>query len=216
MIAPDQCPLCQGVTLTPWHQDGVRPYWLCTACALVFVPRPYHLDTAAEKAIYDLHQNDTGDAGYRRFLSRLLTPLLARLPGHASGLDFGCGPGPVLATMLEDAGHTVQLYDKLYQPDATVLDRCYDFVTASEVVEHLDQPRVTWNTLQNLLKPGGWLAIMTKRVRDQAAFSRWHYIRDPTHIAFYHDATFAWIARHWQLSLDICGADVVLLQKPGQ
>lgn len=207
------CPLCHSRDLQPWHEDRQRCYLRCPRCALVSVPARYHLKPAAEKAVYDLHQNAADDSGYRRFLSRVAEPLLARLPAGASGLDFGCGPGPVLAEMLAAAGHSVALYDKFYFPDASVLQGAYDFITATEVVEHLEQPRAVLEQLTGLLRPAGWLAIMTKRVRDQAAFARWHYIQDPTHIVFFADHTFIWLAQHLGCQLTVCGPDVVLLQK---
>ncbi len=200
-----------------WHRveraAGVRDYLHCADCALVFVPAQFHLDAAAEKAVYDLHHNDPADAGYRRFLSRLTQPLLQRLPPQSRGLDFGCGPGPALAQMLSESGHSVALYDKFYFPDATVLQGEYDFVCATEVLEHLADPRAVLQQLFGILRSGGWLAIMTKRVRDQAAFARWHYINDPTHIIFFSDATFQWIGNHWNARVEVLGADVVLLQK---
>ena len=207
------CPLCDAGDLSLWHRDSRREYWRCAHCALVSVPPGFHLDEAAEKAEYDRHENNPADPGYRGFLNRLAQPLLERLAPASCGLDFGCGPGPALATMLEGAGHTVALFDKFYQPDMSVLQRQYDFVTATEVVEHLADPLGTWTTFHDLLVPGGWLGVMTKRVRDQAAFSRWHYIQDPTHISFYSDDTFHWIARHFGLECICVGADVVLLHK---
>ena len=79
----------------------------CQRCRLVFVPRPYHLSAALEKAEYDKHRNTIDDAGYRKFLNRLAQPLIARLPAHSRGLDFGCGPGPALAEMLRSAGFEI-------------------------------------------------------------------------------------------------------------
>ena len=46
------------------------------------------------------------------------------------------------------------------------------------------QPKLAIEQLLTRLKPRGFFAIMTKRVRDQAAFSQWHYKNDPTHIGF--------------------------------
>ena len=61
------------------------------------------------------------DAGYRRFLSKLADPLMARLAPGARGLDYGCGPGPALAAMLREAGHEVALYDPFFAPDPAPL-----------------------------------------------------------------------------------------------
>ena len=208
------CPLCHGRQSTNFYQDQQRPYRRCRVCRLVFVPSVYHLAPPAEKAEYDRHQNRTDDAGYRRFLSRLAGPLGARLASGSRGLDFGSGPGPVLAAMLEAAGHAVSLYDPFYAADPAVLTARYDFVTATEVVEHLRRPGAELERLYRLLKPGGLLGIMTKRVIDRERFARWHYIRDPTHICFFSRETFIWLADRWCARLDIVDRDVIIIEKP--
>jgi SAM-dependent methyltransferase len=141
-------------------------------------------------------------------------PLIHRLAPGASGLDFGSGPGPTLALMLREAGFPTRIYDPLYAPDDQVWELAYDFITASEVVEHLRSPRLELERLWQVLKPGGWLGIMTKRVWNRRAFTTWHYKDDPTHVVFFAEQTFAWLARHWSATLEIIGPDVVLLNKP--
>lgn len=206
------CPLCTKPT-SLYCNDRRRAYYHCGVCGLVHVPGEWHLDAQAERAIYDLHENDTHDPGYRRFLSRLAEPLLARLSPGSEGLDFGCGPAPALAAMLEQQGHRVALHDIYYHPAPEHLERQWDFITATEVVEHLAQPAGELDQLWRCLKPGGWLGIMTKRVRDQQAFQTWHYKNDLTHISFFSDQTFEWLAERWRAELEIVGADVVLLRK---
>ena len=214
MSATPHCPLCHAPDTRDYWQDSRRPYRQCAHCELVFVPPPYHLAAAEERAEYDLHQNDPDDPGYRRFLGRLAQPLLARLPAGAHGLDFGCGPGPALARMLEAAGHRVALYDVFYAPDPRALARRYDFVTATEVVEHLAEPGDELARLWQLLNPGGWLGVMTKQVRDREAFGGWHYKNDPTHISFFSRSTWRWWSGRAGAGLAFEGDDVVLLQKP--
>ncbi len=208
------CPLCANAGTEPYLSDRHRDYLQCPACDLVFVPAHQHLDAAAEKAIYDRHENRLDDPGYRRFLSRMATPLLARLDRPSRGLDFGCGPAPLLARMLEAAGHEVARYDLYYHPDEAVLEATYDFVAATETIEHLATPGATFRRWVSMLAPGGWLGIMTKRVIDREAFARWHYKNDLTHIAFFSEATFAFLARRHALQLDIVDRDVVLFRKP--
>ncbi|OUS03119.1 methyltransferase, partial [Gammaproteobacteria bacterium 54_18_T64] len=128
-------------------------------------------------------------------------------------LDFGSGPGPTLSLMLEEAGHRVELYDPNYAPDEGVFSRQYDFITSSEVVEHLRAPGLELERLWTLLKPGGVLAIMTKRVIDQNAFARWHYKNDPTHIVFFSEQTFQWLGKQWQVEPVFYSADVVFFNK---
>lgn len=207
------CPLCSSVKTSFYFEDQNRSYLQCTRCHLVFVPKEQRLDGASEKAHYDHHENDTDDIGYRTFLSRLATPLIGRLPAKSYGLDFGCGAGPALAHMLREAGHCVALYDIYYQPDMAVLDKPYDFITATEVIEHLYQPAKIWAQWLEMLKAGGCLAIMTKLVINHEAFANWHYKFDPTHVCFFSQATFIYLAERDQLELEFIGNDVILLRK---
>lgn len=207
------CPLCNAAYTSLFHRDKGREYIRCQQCALVFVPNRYHLDADAEKEIYDLHNNDIHDPGYRYFLSRLADPLTKRIPPHASGLEFGCGPGPALADILRQRGFSVALYDLFYFPDVSVFTDSYDFITATEVIEHLASPLTELERLVACLKPGGILGLMTKLVSTQEAFAQWHYIRDPTHICFYSRATFEWIAAYFAMRAEFLGKDVILLQR---
>ncbi len=208
------CPLCGSLQSEPFHRDRRRAYFRCTICRLVFVPPVYHLSAEEEKAEYDRHQNRPDDPAYRRFLNRLARPLQARLAPGSRGLDFGSGPGPTLALMLREAGHTMALYDPFYAHRPALLTRRYDFITASEVVEHLHHPGRELNRLYHLLKPGGLLGIMTKRVIDRERFRRWHYINDPTHVAFFCRETFAWLAARWRARVDFVDRDVIIILKP--
>lgn len=207
------CPLCACSRCGHFHRDARRDYYRCETCRLVFVPPRQRLAPDLEKAVYDQHQNRPDDPGYRRFLARLFEPLARRLAPGARGLDFGAGPGPTLSLMFEEAGHPMAIYDPFYAPDPSVLERRYDFVTATEVVEHLFEPGRELARLAALLPAGGWLGLMTKRVTDDEAFARWHYILDPTHVVFFSEATFAWLARHLAMTVEFPAADVVILQK---
>ncbi len=173
----------------------------------------YWLSAEDERATYDLHENNALDQGYRQFLSRLSTPLLEKLDSKQKGLDFGCGPGPTLSLLLEERGHQVDLYDPFYYNDPLVFYKNYDFICATEVVEHLHDPNKEFAELFKMLKRGGWLGIMTKLVIDAQAFSQWHYIRDMTHICFYSRSTFEYLARHFNSKLNFISNDVILLNK---
>ncbi|MFN3973607.1 MAG: class I SAM-dependent methyltransferase, partial [Gemmobacter sp.] len=150
-----------------------------------------------------MHQNVEHDAAYRRFLKKLGDPLLARLPPASHGLDFGCGPGPALADMLREHGHTVALYDPLFQPDRSVLANRYGFITCTEVIEHFHQPAAEFRRLDGMLANGGWLAVMTCFQTDDARFAQWHYRRDPTHVVFYRETTLRWLARHHGWGIEV-------------
>lgn len=210
--AEERCSLCSA-SASLFHIDSRRRYFRCRRCCLVIADPQSFPTRTEEKRHYDLHQNDPHDARYRRFLDRLFKPLQERLCPHSQGLDFGCGPGPTLSLMFAEVGHEVRIYDPFYAPDPSALERRYDFVTASEVVEHFHRPRESLQTLWSLLVPGGWLGIMTKRVRDAEAFQAWHYKLDPTHVSFFSLQTFAWLANQWNAKWLVSGDDVVLFRK---
>ncbi|WP_162814063.1 class I SAM-dependent methyltransferase [Vibrio tetraodonis] len=208
------CPLCHSSALLDYYQDKHRAYLQCQECELVYVDPEQRLDAKAEKAHYDLHENDPNDAGYRNFLSRIADPMLERIKPSSEGLDFGCGPGPTLSLMLEEQGHKMSLYDLYYYPNSEVLARTFDFVTATEVIEHLYHPDKVWQQWLNLVKPGGWIGLMTKMVIDVEAFAKWHYKNDPTHVVFFSRNTFKYLAERDKLKLEFVGNDVILLRKP--
>jgi len=205
------CPLCRHHSPTFYFSD-IRNYWQCINCHLVYVDASEHLTESEEKSRYDFHENDPNDANYRAFLNRLVAPLAARLPTSSHGLDFGCGPGPTVSVMLQELGHEVACFDKYYANVPQVLEQQYDFITSTEVLEHLREPRGEIQRLIDMLRPAGYLGIMTKLLPPAEQFASWHYKKDPTHICFYADDTFEWIADHWNLSLDIVARDVVILQ----
>lgn len=136
-----------------------------------------------------------------------------RVPAGSHGLDYGCGPGPTLSVMFEEQGYPMALYDPIYAADESVLEVEYDFVTATEVVEHLQDPRQSLEKMWRCVTSGGYLGIMTKLVIDREAFAHWHYKNDDTHICFFSRETFDWLAGEWQTDPVFVGNDVVMMQK---
>jgi len=207
------CPLCESKEIVDYYSNKRRDFLKCGFCNLVFVPNKFHLTPDEELKRYELHQNSPEDEGYKRFLSRLAIPLQERLKAKSHGLDFGSGPGPTLSGMLEDKGHTVEIYDYFYANDKEVLRKKFDFITATEVFEHLRNPGQEIKMLWELLNPGGILGIMTKLVIDQQAFPKWHYITDRTHICFFSEKTFMWLSNKLKARLEFIGSDVIMLIK---
>ncbi len=207
------CPLCSTPHASFYHQDQRRVYHQCHCCKLVFVAPAYLPSAQAEQAEYQLHENHPDDTGYRQFLNRAAAPLCAKLGQPATGLDFGCGPAPVLAAMLEAAGHTMHLYDPFFHPDTKALERQYQFITCTEAIEHFHAPVLELNRLDACLETHGWLCVMTKRVISAARFKNWHYKNDPTHVSFFSDETFYYIGRKYGYQVYLVSADVVLMHK---
>jgi 2-polyprenyl-3-methyl-5-hydroxy-6-metoxy-1,4-benzoquinol methylase len=208
------CPVCEQNQLSEFVAVQHQQYLRCAVCEATIMAPGCRLPEHEEKAVYECHENNAGDPGYQRFLSRLASPLLDQLSPGMSGLDFGCGPGPVLAGMLREAGMAVSVYDPFFYPQAGVLDCQYDFVTCTEVLEHLHRPAEIFRQFDGLLKPGGWLGVMTCFQTDDARFANWHYRRDPTHVVFYREFTLAYIARTMGWDITVPAKDVALFQKP--
>lgn len=185
-------------------------YHHCTRCDLVYQSRGELPEPHAERMHYGLHENRVDDPAYRAFLAQLADPLIERLEPGDHGLDFGCGPGPALAAMLIEAGFPTAVYDPYFAPDVGVLAPAYDFVTATEVIEHLHRPVREFDMFGNLLKPGGWLGLMTEVRPPLDEFEGWWYHKDPTHVAFYSEATLDWIGERYGWELVACGPRVIL------
>ena len=209
-----KCPVCEHAAARPFESAGGSDYWRCDTCQATFLAPGQRLDRDAERAQYRLHRNDPDDPAYRNFLARLATPLSLRLPAHSSGLDFGCGPGPALAAMLREAGHEVALCDVFFAPDQGVLQRRYDFVSCTETVEHFHDPAAEFRRFDTLLKPGGWLGLMTGMLSAGIDFDSWHYRRDPTHVVFYQRTTLRHLAGQYGWRCEFPGRDVAMMRKP--
>ncbi|KPQ07128.1 MAG: Methyltransferase domain [Rhodobacteraceae bacterium HLUCCA12] len=208
------CPVCGAAATAALMSADGRDYWRCDACQARFLAPEHRPAPRDEYAHYLHHENDPDDPRYRRFLSRLADPLLARLCPASTGLDYGCGPGPALAAMLREAGHHVALYDPFFAPDPAPLSQVYDFVTCTETAEHFHRPAQEFARLRGLIRPGGWLAVMTCFQTDDARFRDWQYRKDPTHVVFYRADTFAHLARQWGWDCELPVKDVALMRKP--
>jgi SAM-dependent methyltransferase len=183
------CPLCLADDgLANVRGADPRTYFHCQRCWLVFADPRHHLPPADEAARYRLHRNGLEDAGYVAFLRRAIDPLLPSLGPSMRGLDYGCGPSPTLSQILAKHGLACDDYDPLFND--VDLSPPYDFIFATECFEHFFRPAREIARLRALLRPGGYLAVMTEAWTDLDALADWYYMRDPTHVAFYHARTF--------------------------
>lgn len=196
-----------------YHQNSTYTYCHCPNCDLVFVRPGDRLSPAEEKKRYDHHENDPDDPDYRNFLNQLFEPLNQKLEPESFGLDYGSGPGPTLSILFEEAGHRMEIFDPFYANHPSVFNKAYDFITTTETAEHFYDPRKEFNRLWKLLKPGGYLGIMTLLRPENIPFADWHYIKDDTHVTLYSRATFQWLARKLGAVLTIIGERVIILHK---
>ncbi len=132
-----------------WRQT--QSYLQCQQCELVFVKPDQGWEKTNEKAHYDLHENDPSDAGYRRFFISHRGSLTDKISSLHTGWILVVARPRYLLLMLEEAGHTMELYDIYYHPETSVLEKTYDFMTATEVIEHLYHPDKVWQQWLNLV-----------------------------------------------------------------
>lgn len=210
------CSLCKATTIpfyTSLQRPNKRSFYSCKKCYLISTHPDFFLSKSEEKQRYLSHQNDINDPKYREFLSQLFVPLREVLKKGACGLDYGCGPGPALATMLEEAGYKTETFDPFFCPNHTSLERSYDFITCTETVEHFHHPAVEFTRFNQLLNPGGWLGILTGMVEERDLFPDWYYHNDPTHVCFYTLKTMRHIANQFKWQAFFPSKNIVLFKK---
>ena len=207
------CPLCFCIKSSLYSKDSGGEYRLCEECSLVYVLEDKHLDETAEKARYDLHTNSSDDDGYRKYLTKVSNPVLQRIKKDAKGLDFGSGPGPTLSLLFEEAGHEMNIYDHFYARDEDVLKQSYDFITSTEVIEHLYKPSEVLDKLWNMLNEDGLLCVLTQPYVEQEKFGKWYYKNDPTHVCFFSLETMQWLEKKYNAQLEVISKDIFIFNK---
>ena len=196
-----------------------QPSSALESCGLIFLHPDQRVPPAQEKARYDTHNNNPAehsDDGYVQFLQRLTQQIVPLLAPGARGLDFGCGPQPVLSELMQQSGFAMHNYDPFYVPhtgENPVLDSTYDFITMSEVAEHLYNPLASFQKVTNMLTAGGLLGVMTEMVISSDRFANWWYHRDITHVCFYGQGTMQWIARTYDLEVHFPAKNVTIFYK---
>ncbi len=197
------CLICTSTTHKIQHPT-FGTYFECDTCEFIFKSRTEIISNEVEKHIYDQHNNSIDQEGYVDFLYGFLhNALFPHIPEHGKGLDFGSGPTPVLTEILQKYhGCSMDIYDLFYSPEKVYIDKKYDFITSTEVVEHLIDPMKYFKLFKELLNENGVLAIMTLfHPRDYHCFMSWHYIRDLSHVSFYTVKTMEYIAKEIGLKI---------------
>jgi len=208
-----QCPLCNNLQTYTFSQDKKREYFRCRNCHIIFVPQIYHLDNEKEKKRYDLHINNSNDKNYISFLSRIINPLISYISPYSNGLDFGCGPGPILKKILCDYNYNIDEFDIYFKNDSHLLNKKWDFIVSTEVFEHLSKPYDVLLQLWSILNYNGIILIMTNLYHNEIDFKSWYYKGDPTHISFFSKETFQWISREINCNIEFFDKDIIILKK---
>lgn len=191
------CKICGSGTREIIHEKTAVRYHCCPVCEFISMDESFLLTAEEEKRRYDAHENSLEDPSYVEYFRRFIDAAIRdNCRSGGRGLDFGSGPSPVLATLLErDYGFVMDIHDPFYAPGKPFLGKTYDLVTCTEVVEHLRDPMGYFRVFEGLLEEDGLLAIMTSfHPKDDEVFLNWHYRRDASHISFYTLKTMQRIA----------------------
>lgn len=207
------CPLCESTNCKTLNKINSKIYHRCNNCGLFFLDKSHFLNSEEEKTRYNFHQNNIEDKGYVKFLNQLAEPLEKFLEKNSQGLDFGCGPNPVLAELFNRKNFYCAYYDPFFYPKLNK-KFCYDFITASECFEHFFSVKKEIELINSILKPKGYLGIMNELVTDFTDFENWYYIKDPSHVCFYSLKSFEFICEKYNYSLRFTdNKRVIILQK---
>jgi SAM-dependent methyltransferase len=148
-----------------------------------------------------------------RLRKELRASFIARIPPPARILDVGCGNGDFLFAAKEigyaalgidvSAAAVARVQRRGLDairgslPEAPV-ERGFDFVTAWDVIEHVNDPQAFVRRSQELLTPGGYLVLKTPDVRRATiavaiAAPRWRrgLLQLPAHLQLFNKASFA-------------------------
>ena len=213
------CRLCNSKVI-PFTIYKGREYHRCPKCYLIQLLRSQCPSLEEEQREYQLHINDPYDERYRRYLQPVTNSMLEWLQKKKIQqpriLDFGSGPGPTISVVLEEQGWSVTNYDPFFSPDTSALLQRYDVISCTEVVEHFYEPKTSWEQLLALRNEQGSIIVMTQcsdSYSREETFHKWRYIREKSHVVFYHSQTMHWIAKHYGLQLSVLTPSVFVFSE---
>ena len=192
----ENCKVCNSnITIICHPKFG--DYYYCSNCEFISKDESNRFNVVEEKLRYENHNNSIEDKDYVNYFCTFIKEAVIPFADEGKhGLDFGSGPSPVLAQILEQKfNYQMDIYDHFFSPEKVFIGKKYDLITSTEVVEHLNDPLYYFSLFSKLLKSKGVLAIMTNFHRNnEDHFLSWSYIRDVSHISFYTSKTMEYIA----------------------
>lgn len=186
------CPLCHSSNRQNINCQLALPreYYYCAQCEFVQMNPEQWPSNNQEFQRYSLHQNIV-DEGYVHFFKPLVKIVKELQNPKDVGLDFGCGPIPagesysVLAQLLQQNDFRMECFDPLFKQNYEAIK--YDFITLTEVIEHVQDPmKLILDLKSNLKSTSGRLYLMTSPFLGLDQFEKWPYRRDFTHISFFN------------------------------
>ncbi|MFC1745117.1 class I SAM-dependent methyltransferase [Candidatus Riflebacteria bacterium] len=180
---------------------------------MIYIAPEFLPEAALEKERYTQHNNSIADSGYINFQKKVSRHILNKIPRNKKGLDFGSGAEKVMQRILQEDGYSMTSWDPFFARASNALNEKYDFITCVEVTEHFHYPDKEFILLKNLLNPDGTLIIMTQFFYPEIDFNAWWYTRDFTHVCFYREETFHWIADRYNYEVFFPEKNIVILRQ---
>lgn len=200
-----QCPLCRTeIRNRGIHIENGEIYYRCESCDLIFQDYRQLPAPLAEENRYREHNNDPDDPRYCSYLEAFARQGLYRyLDPPARIIDYGSGPRPVLAGLLRKRGYLCDIFDPFFAPNTEPRSGEYQGICCLEVAEHFHHPEDSFERMISLLSPGGYLFLRTHlSPEDPTSFASWWYKRDLSHVSFYSEKSFDYVAGRWGLKLE--------------
>ncbi len=206
-----KCPICSEIRTL--KKFGSFELEVCNICGLHSKPSHQYLGCEAEKKRYLFHSIHP-DLKYEEQMVQFLHSAILPYAKQGEALDYGCGQIRTLEKLLNKAGFITSGYDRYFCNDSSRLEKKYDVVTATEVVEHFQDLTLEWETLIGLVKPGGLLAISTQFIVED--LENWWYLRDSTHYHFYDRKTFEALGMKYRLEILFMDSQHIVVFKKGR
>lgn len=210
------CPVCQARCLSAEVErasvrSNVRAFrdrhydvWRCSHCLSIHASS--RVDLALHYAQYPFHALSRDirlSIVYAKLLRRLRR---SGLRTSSTILDYGCGSG-AFVEFLRDRGFKQAFGYDQYNPEMAAPTRLatrYDFVVAQDVIEHAEAPLHLLGRLDELVRPGGVVAIGTpdaERIELSRVSDFIHVLHAPYHRHIFSRRALglATAARHWTL-----------------
>lgn len=189
-----KCKCCGKSKLDSLECKGID-YYSCSECHLIWKNDSHIVEPDAEEARYATHNNTRENEGYVKWLNGFLDKAVHPFISGGLMLDYGCGPGPVLAELLSEKGFRTEVYDLYFQKVLPKKENQFDLITCTEVIEHVSDLNHLFSDFNGLLKKDGILSLMTQYHKGLDAICDWWYVRDETHITFFDETTFENLAK---------------------
>ncbi len=197
----DTTPIFQGIVLSKYQTQ----YYGCPRCGFLQTDPPHWL---AEAYTQPINRSDVGYVARNVAFTEFTTLLLSScFPRCGPCVDFGGGYG-MFVRLMRDRGYNFYRQDK-FCPNLFAADFeapndpaiHYDFLTAFEVFEHLNDPVCE---LEKMLRMSDHILFSTEAVPlPYPPLDQWAYygLEHGQHIAFYPIKTLQFLAERYQMFL---------------